>query len=159
MCHSNYFSSRNGNPLQYSCVENPMDGGAWWATVHGVAKSWTQLSDFTSLKVRWCFSCCFPFFFFFFPCCLISVRFGEESRFLSWFLFILWEGWSLITSLHLVFSGKAEWGWYLLLSGRDEVLDPHAHFSDLTIARWEWKFSSCHLAFVDEGGLRAQFFL
>ena len=37
----------NGNPLQYSCVENPMDGGAWWATVHGVAKSWTRLSDLT----------------------------------------------------------------------------------------------------------------
>ena len=31
----------NGNPLQYSCLENPMDGGAWLATVHGVAKSWT----------------------------------------------------------------------------------------------------------------------
>ena len=29
----------NGNPLQYSCLENPMDGGAWWAAVHGVAKS------------------------------------------------------------------------------------------------------------------------
>ena len=38
----------NGNPLQYSCLENPMDGGAWQATVHGVAKSWTRLSDFTS---------------------------------------------------------------------------------------------------------------
>ena len=37
----------NGNPLQYSCLENPMDGGAWWATVHGVAKSLTLLSDFT----------------------------------------------------------------------------------------------------------------
>ena len=37
----------NGNPLQYSCLENPMDWGAWWATVHGVAKSWTQLNDFT----------------------------------------------------------------------------------------------------------------
>ena len=37
----------NGNPLQYSSLENPMDGGAWWATVHGVAKSQTQLSDFT----------------------------------------------------------------------------------------------------------------
>ena len=37
----------NGNPLQYSCLENPMDGGAWWATVHGVAKSQTRLSDFT----------------------------------------------------------------------------------------------------------------
>ena len=37
----------NGNPLQYSCLENPMDGGALWATVHGVAKSQTQLSNFT----------------------------------------------------------------------------------------------------------------
>ena len=37
----------NGNPFQHSCLENPMDGGAWEATVHGVAKSWTQLSDFT----------------------------------------------------------------------------------------------------------------
>ena len=37
----------NGTPLQYSCLENPMDGGAWWVTVHGVAKSLTQLSDFT----------------------------------------------------------------------------------------------------------------
>ena len=37
----------NGNPLQYSCLENSMDGEAWWATVHGVAKSQTQLSDFT----------------------------------------------------------------------------------------------------------------
>ena len=39
----------NGNPLQYSCLENSMDGGAWWATVHGVTKSWTQLSGFTFL--------------------------------------------------------------------------------------------------------------
>ena len=39
----------NGNPLQHSCLENPMDGGVSQATVHGVAKSWTGLSDFTSL--------------------------------------------------------------------------------------------------------------
>ena len=37
----------NGTPLQYSCLENPMDGGAWWAAVHGVTKSWTQLSVHT----------------------------------------------------------------------------------------------------------------
>ena len=37
----------NGTPLQYCCLENPMDGGAWWAAVHGVAKSRTRLSDFT----------------------------------------------------------------------------------------------------------------
>ena len=36
-----------GTPLQYSCLENPMDRGAWWAAVHGVAKSHTQLGDFT----------------------------------------------------------------------------------------------------------------
>ena len=35
----------NGNPLQYSCLKNPMDRVAWWATVQGVTKSWTQLSD------------------------------------------------------------------------------------------------------------------
>ena len=35
----------NGNPLQYSCLVNPMDRGAWWATVHGVAKSQIQLSN------------------------------------------------------------------------------------------------------------------
>ena len=42
-----YPGEGNGNPLQYSCLENHMDRGAWWATVHGVAKSWTQLSNFT----------------------------------------------------------------------------------------------------------------
>ena len=37
----------NGTALQYSCLENLMDRGAWWAAVHGVAKSWTRLSNFT----------------------------------------------------------------------------------------------------------------
>ena len=37
----------NGNPLQYSCLKSPMDGGAWQAAVHGVAKSQTRLNDFT----------------------------------------------------------------------------------------------------------------
>ena len=41
------FGEGNGNPLQYSCLENPMDGEAWWAAVHGVAKSQTRLSNFT----------------------------------------------------------------------------------------------------------------
>ena len=36
----------NGNPLQYSCLKKTMDRGAWWATVHGVIKSWTRLGDF-----------------------------------------------------------------------------------------------------------------
>ena len=42
-----YIREGNGTPLQYSCLDNPMDGGGWWATVHGVAKSRTRLSDFT----------------------------------------------------------------------------------------------------------------
>ena len=43
----------NGTPLQYSCLENPKDGGAWWAAVHVVAKSRTRLSDFTSTFMHW----------------------------------------------------------------------------------------------------------
>ena len=39
----------HGYPLQYSCLENPMDGGAWWSTVYGVSKSWTQLSAIESI--------------------------------------------------------------------------------------------------------------
>ena len=42
-----YAGEGNGNPLQYSCLENPMDRWAWWAAVHGVARSRTRLSDFT----------------------------------------------------------------------------------------------------------------
>ena len=38
-----FLGGRSGNPLQYSCLENLMDTGFWWATVHGVTKSWTQL--------------------------------------------------------------------------------------------------------------------
>ena len=41
------FGEGNGTSLQYSCLENPMGGGAWWVAVHGVARSQTRLSDFT----------------------------------------------------------------------------------------------------------------
>ena len=40
----------NGNPLQYSCLENPMDRGAWWATVHGITKSRTGLTFFSTVS-------------------------------------------------------------------------------------------------------------
>ena len=40
-----YTGKGDGIPLQYSCLENPMDRKAWWATVHGVTKNWTQLND------------------------------------------------------------------------------------------------------------------
>ena len=43
----------NGTPLQYSCLENPMDGGAWRAAVHGVSEGRTQLSDFTFTFMHW----------------------------------------------------------------------------------------------------------
>ena len=43
----------SGSPLQYSCMENPMYGGAWWAAVHGVAKSQTRLSDFPFTFTHW----------------------------------------------------------------------------------------------------------
>ena len=49
----------NGNPLQYPCLENPMEGEAWWATVHGATRSQTRLSGFTSLhlfRLHWVFS-------------------------------------------------------------------------------------------------------
>ncbi len=42
-----YIVGSNGTPLQYSCLENPMDGGAWKAAVHGVTEGWTRLRDFT----------------------------------------------------------------------------------------------------------------
>ena len=42
----------NDNPLQYSCLENSMDRGAWLATVHGVSKSWTQLSNFHFISLH-----------------------------------------------------------------------------------------------------------
>ena len=48
LLESSFFTGEgNGTPLQYSCLENPMDGGAWWAAVHGVAEGRTQLSNFT----------------------------------------------------------------------------------------------------------------
>ena len=50
----------NGNPLQYSCLENPMDGGAWLATVHGVAKSRTRLTESESEVAQLCPTLCDP---------------------------------------------------------------------------------------------------
>ena len=47
-----HFGDGNGRPLQYSCLENPMDGGAWWAAVHGVAEGRTRQSDFTFTFIR-----------------------------------------------------------------------------------------------------------
>ena len=43
----------SGSPLQCSCLENPRDGGAWWAAVHAVRQSWARLSDFTFTFIHW----------------------------------------------------------------------------------------------------------
>ena len=47
LCSDIFLEEGNGTPLQYSCLENPMEGGAWWAAVHGVTESRTRLSNFT----------------------------------------------------------------------------------------------------------------
>ena len=48
-----HVTQSNGTPLQYSCLENSTDRGAWWAAVHGVAKSWTRLRDFILTFMHW----------------------------------------------------------------------------------------------------------
>ena len=67
----------HGNPLQYSCLENPMGRGAWWATFHGVAKSWTWLSDLHFQPLS-CFKPCFK---------VMLVRVGQTESMLSCRLF------------------------------------------------------------------------
>ena len=52
-CPSSNHGEGNGTPLQYSSLENPMDGGAWWAAVHGVATSQARLSKFTFTFMHW----------------------------------------------------------------------------------------------------------
>ena len=63
-----YIGEGDGIPLQYFCLENPMDRGAWWATVHGVSKSRTRLSDFT-------FTFCFH---------ALEKEMGTHSTVLAW---------------------------------------------------------------------------
>ena len=51
-CLDSFTGEGNGTPLQYSCLENPRDGGAWWASIHGVAQSRTQLKRLSSSSSR-----------------------------------------------------------------------------------------------------------
>ena len=71
----------NGTPLQYSCLENPMNRGAWWAVVHGVAKSWTWLSDFT-----------FTFHF-----CALEKEMATHSSVFAWRIPGMWEPGGLLS--------------------------------------------------------------
>ena len=86
------FGEGNGTPLQYSCLENPMDGGAWWATVHGVAESWTRLSDFT-----------FPFHFH-----ALEKEMATHSSILAWR--IPWAGaWKAIVYVAKSQTQLSDW--------------------------------------------------
>ena len=73
----------NGNPLQYSCLENPMDGGAWWATVHGVTKSQTRLRDFTLFRFLDRIIGTITSFFFYCFCFLICYYKVKENKYFS----------------------------------------------------------------------------
>ena len=91
----------NGNPFQYSCLENPMDGGAWWATVHGVAKSRTWLSDFTfTFTLKYDVEHLFIYFFLSVHLlCEMSVQiFCQLKKKKNWAVF----SWSLKTSLYIL---------------------------------------------------------
>ena len=58
------FGEGNGNPPQYSCLENPIDRGAWWAAVHGVTQSWARLKSLSSSSSSR--QLCIHIYFFFF---------------------------------------------------------------------------------------------
>ena len=74
----------NGNPLQCCCLENPRDGGAWWAAVYGVAHSWTRLKQLSSSSMLSRFRCIWLFMT---PCCIppgSSVHGLLQVRILEW---------------------------------------------------------------------------
>ena len=87
MNNSDVLGEGNGTPLQYSCLDNPMDGGAWWAAVHGVAKSQTRMNDFT----------------FAFHCHALEKEIATHSNILTWRIPGMGEpGGLLIMGLHRV---------------------------------------------------------
>ena len=88
----------NGTPLQYSCLENPMDGGAWWAVVHGVAKSRTRLSDF--------------FFFFFF---LVAFSYSLLSTTVA------------VNTMYMCFGHFFHFGLYCWLPSRKVIANLYSH--------------------------------
>ena len=86
----------HGNPLQYSCLENPRDNGAWWAAVYGVTQSRTQLKRLSSSSTQVCFS-----FYFFWLGCVLLLGFEKQGIWL-----IIDSIKHLLSLLHsVIFSG------------------------------------------------------
>ena len=96
----------NGNPLQYSCLENFMDRGAWQATVHGVTKSWTQLSDCHShhtLKWDWALFICLLTFVLLWNVCSSFAHFS-----IGWTVFFVYSGYkSFVECIVRIYLAKS----------------------------------------------------
>ena len=103
----------NGNPLQYSCLENSMDRGIWWATIHGVAKSWAWLSDWTNQVV----SLSLPLWFGLVGIYPVPLPSEYFSAFSSCLYFCIWGGlsvfWQFVVPLYcgssLLWVGLDRW--------------------------------------------------
>ena len=127
----------NGNPLQYCCLENPMDGGAWWATVHRVAKSRTRLSTLACTHMHSGFS---PNLFYDFP--IVSKHYWNLVKIIRGLGFresfsVVHLGWSK-TSILLGFLEITETLTRCLLSPNTETA------AWLSWIRMERAFSSSH---------------
>ena len=109
----------NGNPLQCSCLENPRDGGAWWAAVYGVAQSWTRLKQLSSSSSGLC------------------MILGRKSNLLFsiLYLFFLYEGLSFLS-----FSISFKWKEFLFL-----LWSPTAFMEKLSFPRFENATSTIRL--------------
>ena len=115
----------NGTPLQYSCLENPMDRGAWWAAVHGVAKSRTQLSDFT-----------FTFHFH-----ALEKETATHSSVLAWRI----PGTGEPGGLSSLGSHRVEHDWRDLAAAADSILKSRDYFANKDASSQSFGFSSGHV--------------
>ena len=67
----------NGNPLQCSCLENPRDGGAWWAAIYGVAQSWTRLKRLSSIHI---YNICICVYIYIKHCIIYNITYSYRER-------------------------------------------------------------------------------
>ena len=118
----------NGNPLQCSCLEYPMDGGAWWAVVHEVAKSWTWLSDFT-----------FTFHFY-----ALEKEMATHSSVLAWRI----PGIGEPGGLPSMGSHRVGHDWSDLAAA-DSILKGSHYFADQGLSSQSYGFSSSHVWILD----------